>query len=154
MLRILSLCLLSLAFLTTACSTDHSPEPTPSLEGQWELQSTYLRLYGADGQLLLPETNALQAAPKETLRFTGSDVTFSTSLLARELPSPIQASTHPYTRQDSTLGVTLPGFSSFLILPLTIVELTSTTLEVKQRLTQPRPSSPEGAVLGGRYTRQ
>ncbi|WP_188816302.1 hypothetical protein [Hymenobacter cavernae] len=95
----------------------------------------------------------IQSAPKETLRFTNSDVTFSTSLLARELPIPTQHSTHPYTRQDSTLGVTLPGFSSYLISPLTIVELTSTTLEVQQRLTQPQPGSPEGAVLGGRYTR-
>lgn len=154
MLRICSPLLLSLVLLTTACQKKDDLQPAPILEGEWELRSTTIRVYGADSKLLSQGTSIIQTIPKETLRFTDSAITFSASLLTRELPTPIQVSTHPYTRQDSILRVTLPAFSSYIIAPLTITGLTNTTLTIEQRLTQPQASRLEGAVLSGQYRRK
>lgn len=152
MLRILSLLLLSLVLLTTACSKDN-PEPEPTLAGTWKLQRPYFRVYNANG-IITNETNTPTSISNETLAFAGGSLTFSKSLFGVEQawPTAIGATSYKmaYTRQDQTITLTTPLLSSYRPLPFTIVKLTDDTLEIQQ---EQRPDGIVRAATGGVYTK-
>ncbi|MBW3128541.1 hypothetical protein [Hymenobacter profundi] len=155
MLRILSLLLLSIVLLTTACSRDN-PEPEPTLEGTWKLQRAYSRTYNTNGTLT-NESTIPPAVADETLTLTKDSLTLSKSLfgLLRFSTTSIEATpyTAHYTRQDQTLTIDLPLTSSYRFWPFTIVKLTSNTLQIEQEEIRSSSTGPFRLVTGGEYTR-
>ncbi|MBO3273459.1 hypothetical protein [Hymenobacter defluvii] len=163
MLRILSLLLLSLVLLITACSKD-DPELEPTLEGTWKLQSSYIKYYRADGSLEFEGKQQLPAVTEEIV-FTDKTLTIPTTFLGYawlRLPgqlNPIIGQVTPltvsYTYQGDMLTWTDTSASFSYSGSLTIAELTSNTLDVQyvQYVRLLPENTTTRRVTGGQYTR-
>ncbi|MBO3270729.1 MULTISPECIES: lipocalin family protein [Hymenobacter] len=153
MLRILSLLLLSLVLLTTACSKD-DPQPEPTLEGTWKLQRAYYRYYNADGTIA-KDFDIPPTFTDETLTLKRDSIGFSRSLFGQERawanPLKTISYTAPYTRQDQTLTIDLSTSNIYF----TILELDGNSLEIEQSspIVTSYVGGPTRFATGGIYTR-
>lgn len=142
MTRLLPFLLLCLVLLTTACSKD-DPEPEPTLEGTWKLQSSTEYTYDTQGtqtpKVTTPES------PGQLLVATGTSVT--------EPNTNSSATLYPVATYDAAKQlISYPG-----MLPSKILELTATTLTVSSRRqllpTYSLSEPPRYAVTDRHYTR-
>lgn len=115
MLRILSLLLLSLVLLTTACSKD-DPQPEPALTGRWNYQGSKTYQYSSTNQLLSQQSTG----PEGTYM-----VVTDTTLSHFDVATNHEAPRYRITRKGNVLETSVSGFT------IIVEDLTDKTLTLR-----------------------